>query len=54
MLTPGFGNWIKRTARQAVFIAPPLAFYYYLHIWADKKYEYYNRKEYLRTVEADE
>ncbi|KAJ3078495.1 ubiquinol--cytochrome-c reductase subunit 8 [Quaeritorhiza haematococci] len=49
---PGIFKLTKRTARQAAFIAPPALFFYWLASWADKKHEFYNRKVYLFSEEA--
>jgi hypothetical protein len=44
-LVPGLGNLLKRTARQALFIGPPLVFFYYASKYADKKWEMNQRKK---------
>jgi hypothetical protein len=36
-INPGFPHWVKRTARQLIFIGPPFLFYYQLSQWAVKK-----------------
>ncbi|TPX68553.1 hypothetical protein SpCBS45565_g02997 [Spizellomyces sp. 'palustris'] len=48
---PGAFKLFKRTSRQAMFIAPPALVFFWVKGWADKKFEYYNRKEYLLSPE---
>ncbi|KAJ3114521.1 ubiquinol--cytochrome-c reductase subunit 8 [Phlyctochytrium bullatum] len=50
--TEGGAKFIKRTGKNALYILPPLFFFYSLASYADKKFEYYNRKEYLNSDEA--
>jgi hypothetical protein len=38
--------------KQAMFIIPPLAAYWLLSSWADSKFEFYHRKEYLLSEEG--
>ncbi|KAI8807193.1 hypothetical protein BJ742DRAFT_337454 [Cladochytrium replicatum] len=49
-MNPGLGKWAKTMGKHAMFIVPPMLFYLGLQDWAIKKYEYYNRKEYLNSV----
>jgi hypothetical protein len=49
---PGAFNLLKRTGRQALFILPPILTFYGVAVWANGKYEYYHRKEYLFSEEA--
>ena len=35
-----------------MFIIPPLAAYWLLSSWADSKFEFYHRKEYLLSEEG--
>ncbi|KAJ3047554.1 hypothetical protein HK097_011439 [Rhizophlyctis rosea] len=44
---PGAFKWFKRHSRLALFWGPPTLFYFSVKNWAEKKFEYYNRKEYL-------
>ncbi|KAJ3299267.1 hypothetical protein HK104_009483 [Borealophlyctis nickersoniae] len=46
---PGAFNFAKRMGRNLMFIGPAGLFYYSLYTWATKKFEYYNRKEYLNS-----
>ncbi|KAJ3021107.1 hypothetical protein HKX48_009202 [Thoreauomyces humboldtii] len=50
-LNPGLFKFAKRTGRQAMFILPPALVFVYVKSWAEKKFEYYNRKEYLLSAE---
>jgi hypothetical protein len=36
-LNPGFPEFLKRTGRQLLFIAPPMVIFYSAAKWADKK-----------------
>ncbi len=49
---PGLFKLAKKGARQAVFIGPPCALFYLLSKYAESKFEYYSRKEYLMSEEA--
>jgi hypothetical protein len=51
-LNPGAFNYFKKMSRQAMFIFPPLTAYWLLSSWADSKFEYYHRKEYLLSEEG--
>ncbi|KAL3897187.1 MAG: hypothetical protein SGCHY_003586 [Lobulomycetales sp.] len=51
-LQPGLFKFARRMATHAPFILPPMAAYYALAVWADKKFEYYNRKVYLESPEG--
>ncbi|KAJ3033829.1 hypothetical protein HDV00_005794 [Rhizophlyctis rosea] len=44
---PGAFNLFKRWSRTALFIGPPGLAFLYIKDWSEKKFEYYNRKEYL-------
>ncbi|KAI9090811.1 cytochrome b-c1 complex subunit 8 [Phlyctochytrium arcticum] len=48
---PGAFNLMKRTTRQAIFIGPPALVFFAVKSWADKKFEYFNRKEFLLSPE---
>ena len=39
-LNPGLPQYLARTARQLVFVGPPLVGYYLLSKWADSKVFY--------------
>ncbi|KAJ3150686.1 hypothetical protein HK101_001948 [Irineochytrium annulatum] len=45
--TTGAKKLAGRVGRLAMFAGPPFLLYYSLANWADKRYEYYNRKVYL-------
>ncbi|KAJ3388277.1 hypothetical protein HDU92_001573 [Lobulomyces angularis] len=49
---PGAFNFFKRNSRNLAYIAPPFLALSFAVDWADKKFEYYNRKEYLLSPEG--
>ncbi|KAJ3177955.1 hypothetical protein HDU85_005672 [Gaertneriomyces sp. JEL0708] len=49
---PGAKNFFRRHSRNAAFILPPAAAAYCVATWAEAKFEYYSRKEYLMSAEA--
>ncbi|KAI9206985.1 cytochrome b-c1 complex subunit 8 [Polychytrium aggregatum] len=51
-LNPGLFKFVQRCGRWALFIGPPVAFYYNLALWADAKHEYYSRKAYKMSPEG--
>ncbi|KAJ3155734.1 ubiquinol--cytochrome-c reductase subunit 8 [Geranomyces michiganensis] len=48
---PGIFKFAKRTGRQLMFIGPPALVFFTVKGWAEKKFEYYNRKAYLMSPE---
>ncbi|KAI8849517.1 cytochrome b-c1 complex subunit 8 [Chytridium lagenaria] len=51
-ITEGGPKFIRRLGRQAMYIVPAGLFFYAMARYADAKYEFYNRKEYLMSEEA--
>ena len=50
-LNPGISKWAKIWGKKALLFVPIIAGFYSTAVWADKKFEYYNRKAYLMHKE---
>ncbi|EGF77178.1 hypothetical protein BATDEDRAFT_92010 [Batrachochytrium dendrobatidis JAM81] len=50
VINPGATLFLKRTGKQLLYIAPPVAFFYSIAVWADNKYEYNCRKAGIKAA----
>ncbi|KAJ3208002.1 hypothetical protein HDU67_007087 [Dinochytrium kinnereticum] len=52
--TVGGKKFVGRMGKNLMYIVPPMLFFYSVASYADKKFEFYNRKEYLMSDAAKE